>query len=349
MTHRSSHSAVVGLDRAGHHRTVIGRVAGLGIVGAVLAGLVGVIATAWSSSASSPPRLVAAAAGTDASAALVAVVRSRVIGVSVQGRPITAYRVGDPHAAYRAVVLGSMHGFSEQAGQSVTRAIRSMPIPAGLDLWVIDTINPDGNALQQRGNAHGVDLNRNWPNLWQYIAPSSTFDTHYSGPAPLSEPETVAMYNFVKQVHPDRLVSMHQPLDGVDSTDGGRRDPQFRDALSANLGIPVTALTCFGGCHGSMTGYLTNYSSTAAITVEFGDRPTHDYLTGQATRGILAALMVGRPAPAPQAGSANADVDPTGAYRSPAASDRRTARRRGLPADGHSASLGRASGADFAV
>ncbi|MGI8414989.1 MAG: M14 family zinc carboxypeptidase [Nakamurella sp.] len=325
----------------------MGRVAALGIVGVMLAGLVGVVPTAWSSSASSPPRLVAAAAA-DSSAALATVVDSRVFGVSVQGRPITAYQVGDPSAVYRAVVLGSMHGFSEQAGQSVTLAIRSMPIPAGLDLWVIDTINPDGNALQQRGNAHGVDLNRNWPNRWQSIAPS-TFDTHYSGPAPLSEPETVAMYHFLRQVHPNRLVSMHQPLDGVDSTDGGRRDPQFRDALSVNLGIPVAALTCFGGCHGSMTGYLTNYSSTAAITVEFGDRPTQGYLTGQAARGILAALMVGRSAPARQAGSANGDVAPTGAYRSTAASDWRTAQRRALPAGGHSARLGRAGGADFAV
>ena len=88
---------------------------------------------------------------------------------------------------------------------------------------------------------------------------------------------------------------MHQPLDGVDTTDGGSL-PQgyaFRNALSANLGIPLRALTCNGGCHGSMTGWLTNYTRTVAITVEFQSSVSSSYLTVQAARGILTALDLG--------------------------------------------------------
>ena len=249
-----------------------------------------------------------------AARAASAVVASQVIGYSAGGRAITAYELGDPHAAYKAVVLGSMHGYWEMAGEQVVRAIRggSVAIPAGLDLWVVDTLNPDGDALHRRGNAHGVDLNRNWPNLWTYIAGSGdVFDSHYSGPAALSEPETRAMQSFLHQVKPNRLVSLHQPLDGVDSTDGGATDIAFRNALSANLGLPVKALTCNGGCHGSMAGWLTNYTSTKAITVEFpgpqsaaasptSGSPSAGYLTGPAARGVLAAIMTGvRVPPAP--------------------------------------------------
>ncbi len=174
----------------------------------------------------------------------------------MQHRPITAYELGDPHATYRAVVLGSMHGYYERAGETVTRALRTASIPVGLDLWVIDTLNPDGDALGQRTNAHGVDLNRNWPNLWIPIsrAGCTAFDCHYSGPRALSEPETVAMYAFLNRVKPNRLVSMHQPLDGVDTTDGGATDTAFRNALAHNLNLPLKAFTCYSVCHGSMTG-----------------------------------------------------------------------------------------------
>jgi hypothetical protein len=230
------------------------------------------------------------------------VVHSEVIGYSVQHRPITVYELGNPHAAFRAVVLGSMHGYYERAGESVTRALRTMAMPAGLDLWVIDTMNPDGDALHQRGNAHGVDLNRNWPYIWIPIsrAGCTAFSCHYSGPQALSEPETVAMYQFVRKIKPNRVVSLHQPLYGVDTTDGGAIDTAFRNALAHNLNLPLKAFTCFGGCHGNMTGWMTHYTATIGITVEFAQNVSSSYLTGSAASGILSALMVGvRLPPAP--------------------------------------------------
>ncbi len=225
------------------------------------------------------------------------VLRTEIIGYSVQHRPITAYELGNPHAPFTAVVLGSMHGYFERAGETVTRALRSLPIPAGLNLWVIDTINPDGDALHQRGNAHDVDLNRNWPHDFTLLGddPNDKFDNHFSGPQALSEPETRAMYTFLRAVKPNRMVSMHQPLDGVDTTDGGGRDVPFRQALVADLHLPQKAFTCFGGCHGSMTGWLTANQKGAAVTVEFASQVPLSYLTSTAPRGILAAIMVGRP------------------------------------------------------
>jgi hypothetical protein len=92
-----------------------------------------------------------------------------------------------------------------------------------VDLWLVPTMNPDGDAAGQRGKGNLADLNRNWPNKWMYITgnPSDKFDSHHSGPAALSESETRAMQAFLIKVHPNWVVSMHQPLDGVDTTDGG--------------------------------------------------------------------------------------------------------------------------------
>ena len=241
--------------------------------------------------------------------AVAGVRATRILGHSVQGRPITAYQLGDPGAAFTAVVLGSMHGYWEQAGQQVTSAMRGTAIPTGVNLWVIDTINPDGNALHQRTNAHGVDLNRNWPNKWAPIGRGGVFDSHYSGPAALSEPETRAMHSFLLAVRPRRVVSMHQPLNGVDTTDGGAKDVPFRTALAGRLALPAKPFTCHDVCRGSMTGWLTNYTSTVGITVEFpgaqsagqspSTGPSSGYLRGPATTGILSALMTGVAVPPP--------------------------------------------------
>ena len=279
------------------HRPFSGRVLLIAVV-ALLAALTGVHVLGTGADGRSPA--AAESHPTLAAESSSGVVRLEVIGYSAQHRPIVARELGDPHATYRAVVLGSIHGFYERAGETVSRAMRTMTIPVGIQLWVIDTINPDGDALQQRGNAHGVDLNRNWPYSWIPISRSgcTPFVCHYSGPHALSEPESVAMRTFLTRIKPQRVVSIHQPLDGVDTTDGGAKDPAFRNALARNLNLPLRAFTCYGGCHGTLTGWLTHSTTTTGITVELPQTVASSYLTGTAARGILSALMVGVHVPA---------------------------------------------------
>jgi murein peptide amidase A len=209
----------------------------------------------------------------------------RVIGYSVKHRPIYAYRLGNPRAKVTAVLLGQMHG-DEHAGVRLARSIvHGLVSVEGIDLWVVPTMNPDGNLRNTRQNAHHVDLNRNWPDYWAPLT-----GMYYSGPKPLSEPETRAMHTFLLDIRPRYIVSLHQPLHGVDTTDGGALDHAFRNRLADNLRLPLKAFRCWGFCHGSMTGWYTTHRFGIAETVEFGWHPSDAYLYGRARRGIVAAL-----------------------------------------------------------
>jgi N-acetylmuramoyl-L-alanine amidase len=142
--------------------------------------------------------------------------RTVVIGHSVEGRPIEAVRFGDRRSPNKALVVGNIHG-DEPAGirvlDQLKRSLRRSGGPADLDLWVIDTVNPDGLAHDTRRNAHGVDLNRNFSVDWKGGVSHSS--GYYPGPRPFSEPESRAVRDLVLQLRPKVSIWLHQPWNGV--------------------------------------------------------------------------------------------------------------------------------------
>jgi protein MpaA len=131
-----------------------------------------------------------------------------VIGHSVQHRTIELVHVAGPGP--RVLVVGSIHG-NEPAGIAIVRALEHAHPKA--DLWLVPALNPDGLAADTRQNAHGVDLNRNFPSLWQRFGrPGSTY---YSGPRPFSEPETRAVRDLILRIEPRYTVWYHQHMDVV--------------------------------------------------------------------------------------------------------------------------------------
>ena len=131
------------------------------------------------------------------------------IGHSVQDRPIVVHRVGPAGAPRKVLVVGAIHG-NEGAGIAVTRALRSATPPAGVQLLLVDRANPDGSAANTRGNAHGVDLNRNFPWRWRPLG-----GVYASGPRPASEPETRALARFIRRERPAVSIWFHQHMNFV--------------------------------------------------------------------------------------------------------------------------------------
>jgi murein peptide amidase A len=213
-----------------------------------------------------PPLLAGPAAGAGRAAGANGVVTTReVVGTSVEGRPIIALHRARAGATRTVLVIGNVHG-DEQAGLRVVRRLRDRAhLPADLDLWLVPTANPDGTAADRRTNAHGVDLNRNFPYLWHPSPRGST----WSGRAPLSEPESVALKALIRRLHPVLTVVFHQPLFGVGSSDKGMATVR---AVARGMRLPVESLTCTGVCHGSFGGWVNHRTPDLAVTVEFGRR-----------------------------------------------------------------------------
>ncbi|TMK56497.1 MAG: murein peptide amidase A [Actinobacteria bacterium] len=99
---------------------------------------------------------------------------------------------------------------------------------------VVPTINPDGVAAGTRGNAHGVDLNRNFPFRWRPLDGGE-----YSGTGPLSEPESRAAYRLILREKPDVTIWFHQPFGLVDRPAG---NPFAARRISRLIGFPLVRL-----------------------------------------------------------------------------------------------------------
>ncbi len=128
-----------------------------------------------------------------------------IIGSSVQGQSIEAFRIG---SGSRSIVLaGAIHGDEVNSHLLANDLLAYFDgnmhlLPPDVTLYVIPAINPDGLRSNSRYNANGVDLNRNWATGdWQ----TDTYDADgkrqgSGGPFPFSEPETAALSAWLLQL-----------------------------------------------------------------------------------------------------------------------------------------------------
>lgn len=202
------------------------------------------------------------------------------IGTSVEGRTITAVHRWSDGATRPMLVVGSIHG-DERAGERVVRRLRAAPLPVGVDLWLVPTMNPDGVAAGRRTNASGVDLNRNFPRHWLRAGAGTT---QWSGPSAASEPETAAVMALLREVRPRTTMVFHQPLYGVDSYRA--KSMTLVRRLGRETGLPVRSFDCGGVCHGTLTDWHNARLPGRAVTVELG-RSASDDEVARVARGLL--------------------------------------------------------------
>jgi beta-N-acetylhexosaminidase len=185
---------------------------------------------------------------------------AEVVGRSVQGLAIRARRVGSPRADRMVLVVGEIHG-GEPAGRAVARRLRSIRPPRGTALLIVDSANPDGHRTGARWNGNGVDLNRNFPFGWR---PSGApFDTYHSGPAPASEPETVALSALIRRVRPRVTVWYHQHMRLVDRSGG---DPHLERLYARRSRLPYKRIAPLSG---TATGWQNHaFPRDSAFVVE---------------------------------------------------------------------------------
>jgi protein MpaA len=195
----------------------------------------------------------------------------RVIGWSVQGRPIVARRFGHPGGTV-VVAVGTIHG-DELSGMQVARALATGDVPSGFDLWVVRDANPDGTAANRRRNARGIDLNRNFGVWW---APTECPGPYCSGPAPASEPESRALAGFLIELQPRLVVFFHsEGPHVVDRPERGLRRTDVLHAYADGASASVANLHCgLDSCTGNATQFVNR--SIAGATSFVVELPCHD-------------------------------------------------------------------------
>ena len=190
-----------------------------------------------------------------------------VYGYSAERTPL---HIWEPERSrVEVLIFAGIHGEEPDTTVLLSRALRSMSRRSA-SCAVILCANPDGLRHGTRGNANGVDLNRNFPSSnWtdepvthRWNVGSESRVSLSPGEQPCSEPEVLALTRVVEDLKPECVVSVHSPLGLVD-------DPESTDLgsmLALRSGMPRTVLPTEDtpGSFGSWAGE----TGIAAITYE---------------------------------------------------------------------------------
>lgn len=216
------------------------------------------------------------------------------LGQSVQGHPIWAWRFGDgPH---RIVLVGGIHGGYEANSTLLAKQLigHLLANPAdalpGIQLVIIPAANPDGLAqgddLEGRFNANGVDLNRNWGCGWSKEAYLRNTPVD-PGPYPFSEPETRALRAYFIAEPPDAVIFYHSALGAVFTGECGSEHPAARwlgELMAEATGYPYEHFTYY-----DVTGDAANWLAERgipALVIELSTRTDTEFQRNW--KGIMA-------------------------------------------------------------
>lgn len=240
-----------------------------------------------------------------------------VIGQSVEGRDITAYHYGDGDT--EVLFVGGMHGgYSWNTALVAYEAMdyfaaNEDALPDNVKVTVIPVLNPDGlnkvvgtaerfspsdvpasaeATIPGRFNANNVDLNRNFACDWQATGTWQS-TTVSGGSAAFSEPESLAIKNYIESANPAAVVVWYASAGGVYASNchnGVLPETNTLTALYAKAsGYPAHQSFDFYEITGDMTNWLaqegvpaisvllTNHSDTEWSKNEAGIKALLDY------------------------------------------------------------------------
>ena len=142
-------------------------------------------------------------------------------GRSVLGAPLLYYPC---KCKCKLLVIAGIHGEEPETTFLLSRVLRAFDDNFDSVAFIL-CANPDGMTLGTRGNANGVDLNRNFNTQnfsTEKVGSRSILeaprDTLLSpGAIAGIEPETQALVALIEKLRPSSILSMHAPMGCVDA------------------------------------------------------------------------------------------------------------------------------------
>lgn len=207
----------------------------------------------------------------------------KIIGESLGGRDIRLRTVG--HGAHTVLWIGGIHG-DEPEGRIATEALPSAFLSqparaARITLHLIEDLNPDGRAAQSRGNAAGVDLNRNYPTAF--------VPADHHGQAPLDQPEAAVLAKQIDDLQPALVLVAHSwrerhfiNYDGPGAA--------LAETFSEHSGYPVVRSDDIAPTPGSLGSWIGREQGIPILTVEF-ERGTDPQVCWEQTQEAILATV----------------------------------------------------------
>ncbi len=181
--------------------------------------------------------------------------------------------------------IGGIHG-DETEGTEATRQLPAAFLSGAghadrVTLHLIEDLNPDGRAAQTRGNAAGVDLNRNFPAAFQ---PSASH-----GQEPLDQPESALLDAWLHALEPELVIVAHSWTDHhFINYDGPAAELATR--FSAHSEYPVVVSDSFDPTPGSLGSWVGVEMGIPILTVEY-ERGRDPITCWEETRAAILSVI----------------------------------------------------------
>lgn len=201
-----------------------------------------------------------------------------ILGKSIQDKEIKGYSFGEENSFNKTLIIGAIHGIepqSKEVCELYINEIKDKPFFENCYLFIIPCINPDGLALKTRGNANGVDLNRNFPSITWKNVPVSGNQAYYPGVETSSEVETKIIVKLLNEKNFKKIISIHTnhfiqfpnaPMINYD----GKQSLELAEKLSHVTGLIAKGDIGFP-TPGSLGTWVGGELKKISITVELDD------------------------------------------------------------------------------
>jgi len=211
------------------------------------------------------------------------------IGFSVREVPILAWQIG-----FKGEIIhfyGGVHG-DEPEGVDLALKLKDFLMKNSgmfMDkcLIVVPVVNPDGFGAKTRGNANGVDLNRNFPTKdW---TPQASQPRYHPGPKPNSEPEVRAIVKLIEEKPPTKIISFHSLNPHQINYDGPAK--KLAEAMAQFNGYPVSGSIGYP-TPGSLGSYAGKEKNIAVITYELPEKISVQQAWKESSEAIFEAIQL---------------------------------------------------------